>query len=434
MTQRVEFAAAEFSDEAEVRIAMSDAFSVCGECRRCVDRCSVFPTLFEMLDRLEGDAGAMTPAQQDQVSEGCVQCGLCTSSCPYGPGRHEDELDVARLMLRATAMRRANGHGRRSDRIAARTLGRPFWLGRLSTRVPGLANRLVAAPANTVVRRLVGRVAGVDARRLVAPFASERFTHWFERRVRIRLASSQRRVAIVPTCLVEFQHTSVGKDLVRVFERNGVECSMAGVGCCGAPLLQSGDAAGFARLAERNVAALAGSIRAGNDVVVPQPGCMAAVRRDYVDAVGDEHREEARLVADHVASPAEYLMRIHRSDDAVLDTDFRWAPRRVALHAACDLRSMGIGFESRDLLRLTGARVEMVQQCSGVENLWGLRTGNEAGDAMAERFGARVSSNTAEVLAGDCLLSNRVSTEFTDRAVSHPIELLARAYGIPVDG
>jgi hypothetical protein len=40
----------EHTDELAVRRALSDAFSVCGECRRCIDRCASFPTLFEMLD------------------------------------------------------------------------------------------------------------------------------------------------------------------------------------------------------------------------------------------------------------------------------------------------------------------------------------------------------------------------------------------------
>ena len=39
----------------------------------------------------------------------CFQCKLCYVMCPYIPELHEWALDFPRLMLRADAMRRANG-------------------------------------------------------------------------------------------------------------------------------------------------------------------------------------------------------------------------------------------------------------------------------------------------------------------------------------
>jgi hypothetical protein len=69
---------------------------------------------------------------------------------------------------------------------------------------------------------------------------------------------------VFPTCLVEYQQPQIGHDLVKVYERNGIECSLAeGAGCCGAPYLHSGDLKQFTKIAEKNVAALAKSVRAG---------------------------------------------------------------------------------------------------------------------------------------------------------------------------
>ena len=41
-------------DEAAVRNELTRAFGTCHGCRRCVDLCSVFPSLFELLARFEG--------------------------------------------------------------------------------------------------------------------------------------------------------------------------------------------------------------------------------------------------------------------------------------------------------------------------------------------------------------------------------------------
>ena len=81
----------------------------------------------------------------------------------------------------------------------------------------------------------------VSAVRLLPPYARERFTTWFAKRPKVRIAKRQGRVAVFPTCLVEYQQPQIGHDLVKVYERNGIECSLAaGAGCCGAPWLHSG--------------------------------------------------------------------------------------------------------------------------------------------------------------------------------------------------
>lgn len=426
----------EWSDESAVRRALSDAFSVCGDCRRCIDRCSSFPTLFEMLDASpDADPGDMTPAQQDLVVDGCVQCNLCTSTCPYGPGKHELALDVAGLMSRATAMRRANRHTTKATRRAARTMGRTTVVGRLAVRAPSATNRLAGAAPGSVVRSLLARLVGVTSQRRIAPFAHERFSTWFENRPRITIRRSQRSVTIVPTCIVEYQQTTIGKDLVKVYERNGVECAVSDVRCCGAPLLHAGDVDGFTSIAKKNVKALAAEIRSGTDVIVPQPGCLSMIRSEYASFVGDELRAEAEFVAAHSNDPAEYLMAVHRSDDAVLDTDFQGAvPRKITFHSACHLRALGIGFVGRDLMRLTGARVEVVQQCSGIDGIWGLRSGNDdVSIPMGEKFAARIDRSNADLVAGDCSLSNDVVAENTRFDPLHPIQVMARAYGIPLE-
>ncbi len=131
------------------------------------------------------------------------------------------------------------------------------------------------------------KVTGVSSVRLLPPYARQRFTTWFKRRPRVRIAKRQGRVAVFPTCLVEYQQPAIGHDLVKVYERNGIECSLAdGAGCCGAPWLHSGDVGQFTKVAEKNVQALAASVRRGNDIVVPQPTCGYVLKKDYIDYVG----------------------------------------------------------------------------------------------------------------------------------------------------
>ncbi len=104
-----------YLDEADARAEMSRVFDVCHGCRRCVDLCTVFPTLFDLIDGRSTEqpsAGLLTPAEQDRAAGGCRHCSLCAVRCPYLAGRHEANIDFPRLMQRAAAMRRAHRHAR----------------------------------------------------------------------------------------------------------------------------------------------------------------------------------------------------------------------------------------------------------------------------------------------------------------------------------
>jgi Fe-S oxidoreductase len=387
--------------------------------------------LFEMIDRHDDqDAGRLTPAQQDQVVDECFQCKLCYINCPYTPDVHEWALDFPRLMLRADAMRHANHQVSLGSRITDAVLGHTDLLGKAATLAAPAANAVLGAKQGSLVRKVMEKATGVSSVRLLPPYARQRFSTWFKRRPRVRIAKRQGRVAVFPTCLVEYQQPSIGHDLVKVYERNGIECSLAdGAGCCGAPWLHSGDVAQFTKVAEKNVKVLAATVRRGNDIVVPQPTCGYVLKKDYIDYVGGS---DAQLVAEHTYDAAEYLMKVHKADGTTLDTDFPGSvPATVTYHTPCHLKAQNVGLKSRDLIKLTGAKVALAQQCSGIDGMWGLRAENTGISVpIAHKLADQIRRADSEVIAGDCHLANTAIAEQTGRQPLHPLQLIARAYGI----
>jgi glycerol-3-phosphate dehydrogenase subunit C len=419
-----------YVDESDVRDELTRVYDLCHGCGLCVDLCASFPTLFEMIDQHDDrDAGRLTPAEQDHVVDECFQCKLCSVRCPYVPELHEWNLDFPRLMLRAEAMRHSNAITSSRDRAATQLMARTNLIGRLATSTGSIANRLVAAKPGSGIRKAVAKVTGVSSVRLLSPFTKQRFSTWFERRPTVALAERRGRVTVFPTCLVEYHETDIGKDLVEVYERNGIECGNTAAGCCGAPWLHAGNVEQFRKVAEKNVETLAGEIRAGTDVVVPQPTCSYVIKNDYLDHVSGP---DAELVAEHTYDAAEYLMKVHRGDGTSLDTTF---PGQIAetitYHEPCHLRAQSIGSASRDLLRLTGAEVTLVQQCSGNGIGWGSRTGNEQLSlSIGRNLGEHIVEAGGGIVAGDCHLANTAIVEQTGRTPQHPLQVIARAYGI----
>jgi glycerol-3-phosphate dehydrogenase subunit C len=421
-----------YLDEADVREELTRVYDLCHGCRLCFKFCTAFPTLFDYVDRHDDqDAGKMTPAQQDQVIDECFQCKLCYVKCPYIPGQHEWELDFPRLMLRADAMRHANGLVPTRKKLTTEVMGRTDLLGKVATTTAPLTNKAMGAKPGSLVRKVIEKTAGVSSQRVLPPFARQRFTSWFKRRPKLRIGKRQGRVAVFPTCLVEYQEPDIGRDLVKVYERNGIECSLADTTrCCGAPFLHSGDVEQFTKVARDNVRDLAASVRKGNDIVVPQPTCGYVLKKDYVDYVGGP---DAELVAAHTFDAAEYLMKVHRDEGRELDTGFDGdVPETVTYHAPCHLRAQNIGLKSRDLMKLTGAKVKVVQQCSGIDGMWGLRAENaDLSVPIARRLGEEIIAAGSDVVTGDCHLANTAINEQTGSLPLHPLQLLARAYGIP---
>lgn len=430
-----------YLDEADVREELTRVYDLCHGCRLCFKFCTSFPTLFEMIDRFDDqDAGRLTPAEQDQVVEECFQCKLCYINCPYIPELHEWALDFPRLMLRAEAMRHANGHVPLRQKITTQAMARTDVLGTVASLAAPVANKVIQAPEGSAVRKVVAKTAGVSPVRLLPPYAKQRFSSWMKRRTAQVAEKRQGKVTVFPTCLVEYQDVQVGKDLVRVYERNGIECATTAAGCCGAPWLHSGDVKQFTKVANKNVQTLAAEIRAGGgDVVVPEPTCGYVLKKDYLDYCDPAHRADAELVAEHTYDAAEYLMKVHKDEGTELDTDFAGeVPDNITYHAACHLRAQNIGFKSRDLMKLTGAKIKLVQQCSGIDGMWGLRQGNEEiaipiAKKLAEQIDKAGAAQPGTIVSGDCSLANTAIAEQTGAAPSHPLSVVARAYGIPKD-
>jgi glycerol-3-phosphate dehydrogenase subunit C len=420
----------QYLDEADVRSEMTRVFDLCHGCRLCFKFCTSFPTMFEFIDGHDDqDAGRLTPAQQDQVVDECFQCKLCYVNCPYVPGQHEWAIDFPRLMLRADSMRHDTGQFGLRDTATTQMMARTDMLGRMGSLAAPAVNKVLGAKPGTVVRKIAEKTAGVSSVRLLPPFARERFSTWFKRRPKVRIGKRQGRVALFPTCLVEYQEPTIGHDLVKVYERNGIEVTLSDVGCCGAPWLHGGNMDQFVKVARKNVAELAAEVRKGKEIVVPQPTCGYVLKRDYLDYVPGA---DATAVAEHTYDAAEYLMKVHRGDGTSLDTEFDGeVPDTITYHTPCHLRAQSIGLKSRDLMKLTGAKIKLVQQCSGIDGMWGLRAENaEISVPIAKKLGEEILKAKGQVVAGDCHLANTAITEQTGEVSLHPIQVVARAYGI----
>ena len=181
----------------------------------------------------------------------------------------------------------------------------------------------------------------------------------------------------------------------------------------------------------RPAAAKAAVDRRGHDVVVPQPTCGYVLKQDYprlprgadAELVAAQHPRRRRVPVGGAQG------RRHR-----LDTEFTGTiPETITYHAPCHLRAQNIGLKSRDLLKLTGAKITVVAECSGIDGTWGLARAELRGSrkvakkmADADRQGRTTTSWPATATWPTAASSKRPASRPCTRCSS-----LARAYGIP---
>ncbi len=96
----------DFYDAAKLNRELERVFDICHGCRRCVNLCTAFPTLFDLVDESSTmEVDGVDKQDYGKVVDQCYLCDMCyMTKCPYVPP-HEWNVDFPHLMLRAKAVK-----------------------------------------------------------------------------------------------------------------------------------------------------------------------------------------------------------------------------------------------------------------------------------------------------------------------------------------
>ena len=410
-------------DETLLHEEVDRVFEICHGCRMCFKYCDAFPGLFTLLDdRHHGDVRALSGPERDTVMDACFQCKLCEVQCPYTPREgHAFALDFPRLVHRYQAARRKREGGSLRDRV----LGDPDLAGRLARASFGLANTLNRV---AVHRWFMDKVLGVHPLAHLPDFASATFEAWAEKSGRMADGTGMEAV-LFQTCFVQNNDPQIGKDTLEVLEHNGVRTGcVRGLQCCGMPAWEHGDLDSLRRQARANLDALMPHVEAGAKVLVINPTCSMMLRREYPELLTGADRERARLLAQAVRDPGEYLWSIRNEPRA--DWAFQSSPGTVAYHAPCHLRTQSVGFKGRDLLRkIPGVAIVSVLECCGHDGTYAMKSETfEASRRIGAKAFAGMEAASAQVWATECPLAALQFEQHAGRKALHPMTILARAF------
>jgi Fe-S oxidoreductase len=427
----IDWRSPEYYDESKLFAELERVFDICHGCRRCVNLCTSFPTLFDLVDSsatLEVD-GVAKPDYWKVVDQ-CYLCDMCyMTKCPYVPP-HAWNVDFPHLMLRAKALKFHEGGTRLRDKLLSSTDA----IGKLAA-IPVVAQTVNAVNRSAPLRVAMEKAIGVHRERRLPPYAPRKFRAGAKPGAAREAKDGQRsrgKVAIFSTCYVNYNEPGIGHDLLAVLDHNEIPYRLVeSEVCCGMPKLELGDLEGVAKLKDYNMPRLARLAREGYAILTPVPSCTLMFKNELPLLFPED--SEAKLVSEAMFDPFEYLMLRYR--DGLLKTDFKQPLGKLAYHIPCHSRVQNMGQKTRETLQLVpDTKVTTVERCAGHDGTWGVKQEYYANSMKIGRPVFRqMSEADPDYISSDCPIAGRHIEQGIGESRAkreHPLSLLRIAYGI----
>jgi glycerol-3-phosphate dehydrogenase subunit C len=204
------------------------------------------------------------------------------------------------------------------------------------------------------------------------------------------------------------------------------------------PQLEQGNLAAVAASAKQLAASLCRWIDKGYDIVALVPSCALMLKFEW-PLIVPQDASVAKL-AKATFDISEYIVDIARKEG--LAPGLSALDGGVTVQLACHARAQNMGQKAAEMLRLLPqADVAVIERCSGHGGSWGVLKGNfETALKVGKPVARQALKNTKPFLASECPLAGMHIVQEMEMLADgqsvpnrsmHPIELVARAYGIP---
>jgi iron-sulfur cluster protein len=375
------------------------------------------------------EAGVHGTGSAAEFNDLCTGCSRCVNQCPV-------KIDIPWIN---TAIRDRVNRGKDPgafDHIYAgltpdeepagldlrkRFFGNFETVASLASATAPLSNLLATS---TPSRLLLEQGLGIDRRRDLPSFQRETLTKWFTERGGSHVDDPARTTVLYPDLYTNHVHVERGKAAVRTLEALDVGVEIPACGESGRAPLSQGMISTARSAAERVHETLAPHLDDGRDIVVIEPRDRARFRGEYEKLLPPDQYERLSSNSHEIM---EYVFGLleNGADVEALST----GPGRIAYHAHCQQRTLGLEAHTTAVLEAAGYEVDTSDvECCGMAGSFGYKTeyfelSMDVGEQLGEQFADRaergqdiVASGTSCVEQLDSLLGD---------PVTHPVELVA---------
>ncbi len=436
--------------------SVRDEIARCMKCGNCQAVCPIyFETKKELgvargkltlaQAALEGEL-PVTPAFAKRLSL-CLTCNACVANCPSGV-----RFDRILLAARAEAVKACGLPPVKKVIFAGLSHHIVFRAGLRSGRLlqPLIFKRHPRKKANYPRFPL-----GLDRRRIVPPLAARTLLEELPEvnpaidadRVPNRPARPRMRVAFFTGCMINYIYTEIGRAVVHVLNRNGIEVVLPPEQhCCGIPVFVSGDMVTARAMAASNVRIFSGAQI--DAIITACATCGEAWRHHYPELLeGAREAEQARELGKKHYDISEFLVDVigiaiepglvGSASSVGATGSVGSTTGKVTYHDPCHLnRGLGINRAPREILRaIPGVEFkEMADpgRCCGGSGSFSLSYYDLSMDIAAHKV-ADIRNTGAETVVTGCpacrmQIEDALNRHQMPQRVLHTVELLEMAY------
>jgi glycerol-3-phosphate dehydrogenase subunit C len=363
------------------------------------------------------------------------------TKCPYVPP-HPFNVDFPHLMLRYRVAEAKEG----KTNFVARQLAEMDRNGTLARFASPIIN-LTSSTADKPGRAMMESILGIDAHAELPKFVTKTFVSADKgdpiTANKDAPAYGKRKAAIFATCFVNYNKPATGMAARAVLNHIGVETRVAYPGCCGMPFLEQAEMERVAQSAAKISKALRPLIEEGYDIVTTTASCGLMFKFEWPLIVPDN--EDVKLLSQNTFDIDEYVVDVKKKQG--WPEGLKSLPEGVSVHMACHARAQNMGPKAAEMLRLIpDTPVDVIERCAGHGGTFGVLKETHG---VAMKVGKPVMRSLVNQARGhivsDCPLAGKHivqgAREMADeqgktlpaREAEHPIEILARAFGLKED-
>ena len=386
-----------------------------------------------------------------EVTDYCIVCGMCAIECP-------SRVDIPKLMLEVKSKYRA-AH---SSTPVDWTLGHAEMVSQAGHVAAPLANRLLN---QGLLRRAGERLLGIDRRRTMAPFARRTFAQlvaarddpyrdWsasaegiggegvFDESARgsagrdmpvdgagAQPAARVPRVALFYDVFANYNDPQLALIVEDVLKSHGVRVVFPEQKASGIPEMLYGYAKRAQAVAAFNLEHVLPFVKDGCVLVSSEPTATFAFKVHYPDYLSSP---DCSLMANATRDLGEFLVR-HRADRPESSPQPSQLSLRIGYHQPCHLKAQQIGDPGLELLReIPGLEVTNLDSgCCGMAGTFGMKAGSfDFSMRTGKPLFDKIATVAPDLVVTECSTCRMQIAEATGLPTAHPVELLAKAYGL----
>ena len=348
----------------------------------------------------------------------CISCGLCKEICPA-------DIDIP-MMIAEVKHRDAKTHGHTK---ANKTMMRADQMAQWGSRLAPLANR---ALGNRAFRGLLQRASGVDARRNLLTFTTNKFLKTYKP---IQTRTKQA-VYFVDT----YANTSaphIAQCVVTLLNELGYDVITPPQKGSGYPYIGYGDLDKARTVAAYHVKRFLPYAERGCPIVATEPTAAYCLQHAYPKLL--DHSDASITVARNSFELLEFLMDSLESSDAGTSnvSDTLAAAKGIAhgkrfgIHLSCHQRPLGGGRGLARFLKHLGAEALVIETgtCCGMGGTYGKKAralGYELANSVGEPLFAMFKEADIDAIVTESSVCRIHLAQGTGLPVFHPLELVSR--------